>query len=182
MNNRNGLILAVVLFIVLVAGFIGVFTLPGRHTEPAQNQQHDVTPAQNPDASSQTTSEGSVEANSSGSNHAGSVAEIDNIIEVTAPLIGSTVASPLTITGQARGAWYFEASAPYELRNAQGNVIAQGHVTAQGEWMTDDFVPFKAIVTFPAQPKGSMGTLVLHNDNPSGDPSREKTLQIPLKF
>ena len=86
------------------------------------------------------------------------------------------------ISGNARGRWYFEASAPVELQDAQGNVIAQGHITAQGDWMTEDFVPFTATLTFTKQPAGSTGTLVLQNDNPSGDPARGFELDIPVKF
>lgn len=110
------------------------------------------------------------------------VAFLRDLIEVTAPLKNATITSPLTITGEARGTWYFEASAPIELRDANGKSIAQDHVTAQGNWMTEEFVPFKATLTFPAQPKGSTGTLILKNDNPSGDPARDKKLEIPVTF
>ncbi len=107
---------------------------------------------------------------------------IDNLISVDAPAKNAVVSSPLTITGTARGTWYFEASAPVELRDTSGKVIAQGHVDAQGDWMTEDFVPFKVTLTFAKQPAGSTGTLVLKNDNPSGDPARQKELDIPVKF
>lgn len=109
-------------------------------------------------------------------------ATIDNLIAVDAPAKNVTVSSPLVISGTARGTWYFEASAPVQLLDANGNVIAQGHISTQGDWMTEDFVPFKATLTFPTQPAGSKGTLVLQNDNPSGDPSRQEQLNIPVKF
>ncbi|MBY0472683.1 Gmad2 immunoglobulin-like domain-containing protein [Patescibacteria group bacterium] len=113
-------------------------------------------------------------------------ATIDNLIAVDAPFKNATVSSPLVISGTARGTWYFEASAPIELRDANGKVIAQGHIDANppagGDWMTEEFVPFKATLTFPKQPAGSTGTLVLHNDNPSGDPERQKELVVPVKF
>lgn len=91
-----------------------------------------------------------------------------NNVQVTFPTLGATVSSPLTITGQARGPWYFEASFPVSLKNASGTVIAQGVAQAQGDWMTVDFVPFTATLTYPAQPAGSTGTLVLIKDDPSG--------------
>ncbi|MEI6863857.1 MAG: Gmad2 immunoglobulin-like domain-containing protein [Candidatus Adlerbacteria bacterium] len=109
-------------------------------------------------------------------------ASIDDIITTTSPLPHTTIVSPLVVTGTARGSWYFEASAPVELRSATGAVIAQGHVTAQGDWMTSEYVPFTATLTFTAQPAGTVGTLVLKNDNPSGDPAREKELDIPVNF
>ena len=107
---------------------------------------------------------------------------IPNLITVTSPTANQRVMSPLTITGQARGTWYFEASFPVELRNAAGAVIAQGPAQAQGEWMTENFVPFKTTLSFPAQPAGSKGTLILRKDNPSGDPVRDQSVSIPVTF
>jgi len=107
---------------------------------------------------------------------------LDDLITVTAPTPNARVAPPLPISGEARGGWYFEASAPVELRKADGMLIAQGHITAQGDWMTANYVPFTATLSFPPQPAGSAGTLVLKNDNPSGDPANQKTLRIPVTF
>ena len=49
---------------------------------------------------------------------------------------GSEISSPLRITGEARGPWYFEASFPVVLTDGDGLIIAEGHGQAQGEWMT----------------------------------------------
>lgn len=111
-----------------------------------------------------------------------SPASIPDLIVVTTPLPQAKVSSPLTVSGEARGNWYFEASAPYLLKDASGAVIAQGHIDAQGDWMTTNFVPFTATLTFPSQPAGSSGTLILKNDNPSGDPSKQKELDISVQF
>ena len=107
---------------------------------------------------------------------------IYSYIRVNTPLPHTAIKSPLNISGQAVGSWYFEASAPVTLKNASGIVIASGHVTAQGDWMTTNFVPFTASLTFPPQPANSVGTLLLKNDNPSGDPTKDKTLVIPVTF
>jgi hypothetical protein len=109
-------------------------------------------------------------------------ASLTDLIIVTAPLPNSNVESPLSVSGKARGNWYFEASAPYALQDASGNVISQGHIDAQGDWMTTDFVPFSATITFPTQPTGSTGALILKNDNPSGDQDNQKELFIPVVF
>lgn len=116
--------------------------------------------------------------NGEGSNIAG----IPDLITVGAPTRGALISSPLTITGSARGYWYFEASFPVELRNAQGTIIAQHYAEAQSDWMTEDFVAFKAILSFPAQPNGSQGTLILRKDNPSGLPENDRSLEIPVVF
>ena len=64
-----------------------------------------------------------------------------------------------------------------------GGVIAHGHAEAQGDWMTSEYVPFTATLTFTQQPSpGLAGTLILKNDNPSGDPTKEKELDIPVTF
>ena len=105
-----------------------------------------------------------------------------NLIRVTSPTRGAQVSSPLAITGEARGTWYFEASFPIEIRNASGAIIATSHAEAQSDWMTEDFVPFEATITFPAQPAGTTGTLILRNDNASGDPERDRSIQIPITF
>ena len=109
-------------------------------------------------------------------------AGIADLITVDTPLKSSTVSSPLTITGQARGNWYFEASFPIELKDANGATIAQHYAQAQGDWMTTNFVPFTSTLTFPAQPAGSTGTLILHKDNPSGEPQFDNSVSIPVTF
>lgn len=88
--------------------------------------------------------------------------------------------SPLTVTGEAAG-WYFEASFPVQLLDGTGKIIAQGPAQAQGDWMTTNFVPFKATLTF-AKPATATGTLVLRNDNPSGLPENDRFLRIPVRF
>ena len=91
------------------------------------------------------------------------------------------VQSPLLIVGEAR-LWYFEATFPVRLLNASGGEIAVGYAEADGDWMTEDWVPFTAELSFPAQPSGSMGTLVLEKDNPSGLPENDDRVEIPVKF
>lgn len=165
MNNRTGLVVIIVLLLVIIIGFVVLLAIPGKTEAPIVTG--DVTPQPVATTTSQTTS---------------TIAVIDDLIEVTAPVIDATISSPLTVTGQARGTWYFEASAPYELRNSVGTVISQGHIDAQGDWMTEEFVPFKATIQFTKQKAGTTGTLVLRNDNPSGDPDRDRVLEIPVKF
>lgn len=104
---------------------------------------------------------------------------IADLITVDPIVLSSTTA---IVTGKARGSWYFEASFPIQIKNASGTVIAQNPGQAQGDWMTTDFVPFSAALTYPAEPSGSHGTAVLKNDNPSGDPAKQKEVDIPIIF
>jgi hypothetical protein len=113
-------------------------------------------------------------------------ASISDLIEVDAPVIDAKISSPLTISGKARGPWYFEASFPIVLTDWDGRIIAEGHAEAQSDWMTTEFVPFSATLTFttPAagDPAKNRGTLILKKDNPSGDPARDQALEIPVEF
>lgn len=109
-------------------------------------------------------------------------ASLENLIVVDSPLSSSTISSPLTITGKARGTWYFEASFPIVILGEYGSVLGRGQAQAQGDWMTEDFVPFKATITFGEDPATNQGYIVLKNDNPSGDPAKQKELDIPIVF
>jgi len=103
-------------------------------------------------------------------------------IQITQPAANSTVASPLTVTGQAVGSWYFEASFPIKLYSSGNTLIGQTTAQAQGNWMTTSMVPFIATFVFPAQAAGSTGILVLAKDNPSGLPANADSYSIPVQF
>ena len=57
----------------------------------------------------------------------------DNLIKVTEPTPNQVISSPLSISGQARGTWYFEASFPVVLEDANGKVLAQIPAQATGQ-------------------------------------------------
>ncbi len=102
------------------------------------------------------------------------------VIVVDALKPGDIVASPLTITGKAKG-WYFEASFPVEVLDANGKVLAIGPAQAQSDWMTSEFVPFKITLTF-APPATATGTIVFRKDNPSGLPQHDDEMRLPVRF
>jgi hypothetical protein len=104
------------------------------------------------------------------------------MIEVTAPFPNATITNSMILTGRARGPWYFEASFPIELRDANNVLITTVVAQAQGEWMTENFVPFTATLTFPPQPAGSQGMLTFKNDNPSGEPQNSMMYDVPVVF
>jgi len=78
----------------------------------------------------------------------GNELEKGDLIRIESPRPGQEIASPLTITGEARGTWYFEGDFPVVLTDWDGRIIAQHYATAQGEWMTEDFVPFSSELSF----------------------------------
>lgn len=104
-----------------------------------------------------------------------------DLVKISSPQSGDKVTSPLTVSGEARGNWYFEASAPVRVYSSSGELIGQGHVEAQGDWMTTDFVPFKGTIDF-TKPTTSSGAVEFINDNPSGDPTKSKYVLVPVNF
>ncbi len=93
---------------------------------------------------------------------------------------GQLVTSPLTITGEAKG-WYFEGSFPAKITDDAGNVLGNAPMQAQGDWMSENFVPFRAIITF-SDAKVKTGYLILSKDNESGLPEHDISIKIPVRF
>ncbi len=147
------LVLPIVLFIIIIAGIFVLILMPSKQAFAPTT----VTPVQNGNP-------------------------LYNLIRPTLPVAGSAIESPVTISGEARGTWYFEASFPVEILDANGKSIAQGPAQAQSDWMTEEFVPFTISLPFPKQPTGSKGTIVLHKDNPSGEPERDQQTSVSITF
>ncbi len=105
-------------------------------------------------------------------------------IVLTTPAPYERISSPVTITGKARGPWCFEASFPVTVVNWDGLIIGEGIATADGDWMTTEFVPFTATVTFTADPDAysDRGAIILQRDNPSGLPENDDALEVPVIF
>jgi len=111
----------------------------------------------------------------------GNELEKTDLIRITNPRPNQTISSPLTVTGEARGNWFFEASFPIKLLDENGQQIAIAVAQAKGEWMTTDFVPFEATLEFSAA-NSKKGKLVLEKDNPSGLPEYDDSLIVPVVF
>lgn len=103
-----------------------------------------------------------------------------NMIRLDAPIAGATVTSPLAISGEARGGWYFEASFPVRLEDSEGNVLAEGFATADGDWMTENFVPFTAELQYPAPDEEMAAVLILEKANPSGLPAQADEISVEV--
>jgi hypothetical protein len=106
----------------------------------------------------------------------------DSSIQVEFPYKDQSITSPLTITGKAKGSWYFEGSFPVVLLAENGKILAQGAAKAQGDWMTEDFVPFKTELTFTKSAKNLKGKVVFKKDNPSGLPENDASFEVPVSF
>ena len=114
----------------------------------------------------------------------GNELEKTNLIRLNTPRPNEVILSPLVVTGEARGNWFFEASFPVFLTDWDGLIIATGIAQAKGEWMTTEFVPFEATLTFIVDKNvySNRGSLILKKDNPSGLPEHDDALEIPIFF
>jgi hypothetical protein len=103
-------------------------------------------------------------------------------VSLSQPLSKSVLASPVAVKGVVPGNWSFEGSFPVTLLDSSGITIAQATAKVSGDWMTEDYVPFEATLTFDTPMGGGKGTLILKKDNPSGDANNDDSVLIPISF
>jgi len=111
----------------------------------------------------------------------GNELEKTDLIKITNPRPNQVIENPILISGEAKGFWFFEASFPVKIFDENDFLLGIVPAQALGEWMTEDFVPFSAILSFssPSTPKGK---LVLEKDNPSGLQGQSDQLIVPVYF
>ena len=138
---------------------------PADQTSPTQveDETNNQPPMDSPKSSTSYTTEGGTQ------------------ITVTQPLSGSSVSSPLAVTGTVPGSWSFEASFPVRLLDASRQEITTGSAHLNGNWMTDQQVPFTAQLEFSA-PATNSGYLILEKSNPSDLPENADQLELPVRF
>lgn len=104
----------------------------------------------------------------------------EEFISIESPLPGAVIESPLLIKGRARGNWFFEGDFLVALEDAEGNELSRSFATAQGEWMTEDFVSFTGTLSFNSPGKGARVRLVLRKDNPADRAELDDFTAIPV--
>lgn len=109
---------------------------------------------------------------------------VEDVISIDTPLPGATIGSPLTVSGKARGNWFFEGSFPIVVVNWDGLIIGEGIATAEGEWMTTEYVPFSGRIfyTFDPTTPYNRGAVIFKKDNPSGLPEHDDAREVPIFF
>ncbi len=100
-------------------------------------------------------------------------------ITLDSPQANDSLGKNFKVLGEARGTWYFEASFPVVLLDANRNELTTVIATAEGEWMTENFVPFSAMIDLKTKYFGK-AFLVLKKDNPSGEPKFDDQIEIPI--
>lgn len=147
----------IIIFITLaLLGTIGYYLIPSPEAETPEQEQEEVAPVFNYENASE-----------------------DNI-KVTTPSVSasSSVQQVFSVAGEARGNWYFEASFPITVYAEDGSVLLQTFATADGEWMTIEFVPFN--VELNLGDYTGAATVVLNRDNPSGLPENDASVSFDV--
>ncbi|MFZ2193090.1 MAG: Gmad2 immunoglobulin-like domain-containing protein [Candidatus Moraniibacteriota bacterium] len=96
------------------------------------------------------------------------------------------ISSPVTISGKARGSWFFEGSFPIEIYDDNNKLLiaTTALFVPKSEidtWMTEDFVDFKSVVNFN-EPSADSGYILFKKDNPSGIAENNESFKLPVKF
>lgn len=100
-------------------------------------------------------------------------------VRIIQPQSSAVATSPLRVSGEARGSWFFEGALPVRLANASGHIIARANATSSENWMTENYIPFSAVLYFSVQERQE-GRLIIAKDNPSGLPHNEAEVRIPV--
>lgn len=105
-----------------------------------------------------------------------------DLFRVVSAKIGDIVSSPIYISGVAKAGWgIFEGQAgTVTLYDGNGNKLGMTLLTVNGDWMQPE-VQFATELNFTSSTTAD-GKLVFKNDNPSGDPARDKTYEMAVKF
>lgn len=107
---------------------------------------------------------------------------LEDIREVSVSA-GEEVSFPFTVRGEARGFWFFEGSAPLYVVDERDVVVGSGFIEAEGDWMTERFVPFSGTVSLRGEVKrGSDLAVVLERHNASGLPQHDASVRIPVSY
>lgn len=105
-------------------------------------------------------------------------------ITVSEPAPDSVISSPLTIQGQVNGGGWsgFEGQVGHVdlIDDVTGTVLNSQPLTATTDWTVTP-ASFAATMLFTLPASGT-GKLVFHNENASGDPAKDKTFQVPVRF
>lgn len=171
---KKNIIIALLVILIIVTGIaFAMLTWPGQVAPDISKPIAVVAPSsvQGDQAQTKPTDIGDI--------WDGPVVVQKNII-VEKPQLNENVASPFIASGKAKG-WYFEGEFLVRLLDNNNKELALGHARAQGDWMVDGFVPFKAELIFnPGTAK--TGKLVFVKDNPSGLPKYDESFELPISF
>jgi len=171
MNIKTLILLTLMILMIFIAGSCIIINQPGGQDGQQTEDGGGIDEGQQDQAGAGTAD----------NENDASADDLSGLIIVDFPSPGQVIASPLDIRGQARGTWFFEASFPVRLLDAEGNTIAEHYAMTDEEWMTEEFISFYSRLEFVA-PDTDTGTLLLIKDNPSDIREYDAQLEIPVRF
>ncbi len=107
---------------------------------------------------------------------------LSDSIQITSPRPNQVVTKSFVIQGSARGFWFFEGQMNAELRDLQNNLLGKTTLTADANWMSEEFVPYSGLLEFKNDVKAKNGLLIVQSSNPSGLLQNSKELIVPVVF
>jgi hypothetical protein len=176
---KKAITLGVVVIIILIIGIV-------LSVRANLNSNNPIFGGINEPATSTPTTNGTTTDPNTGGNNGSTNTDPNSPVILDMIKANATVTSPLTVAGKARGNWFFEANLPIKITDASGKVLGQVGAQAVGEWMTTNYVPFSATLTFTAPTSTAQnpqtGFLIIEKDNPSGLPENDASVKIPVMF
>lgn len=111
---------------------------------------------------------------------------IEDKIIITSPKPGDQILNPVSVSGKARGTWFFEGSLPVNVYDSNNKLLGRGYASfvpsREGEeWMTEDFVNFSGSVTYENS-ETETGYILFKKDNPSDLRQFDESYSLPVKF
>lgn len=97
------------------------------------------------------------------------------------PTTDSKITNPITVSGKALGNWYFEGEFNTAVIDASETELGSSTAKAQGDWMSEGYVPFTATIDF-AKTSSSYGYVIAKKNNPSGQPSANSEYRVKVSF
>jgi hypothetical protein len=102
-----------------------------------------------------------------------------NVVMIS-PKKGEEVSSPVKISGSVSGRWFFEGTIIGKVTNSEGEVLGQGPLMANGDWMTESNVSFEGIIPFGIS-NTKNGFIVIEADDPGGT-GNIPSYKMPIVF
>lgn len=119
------------------------------------------------------------------------IASAEEIEDLTLPTVNikeeEVITSPQKITVNSEGLWFATEGklGHVELFDSEDNLLTEGHLMADGEWMTEKPALFSTALTFTVKEDTEKGKLVIYNNpgNGDGEEAGEKiSFEVPVRF
>lgn len=91
----------------------------------------------------------------------------------------SELSGPVDFSGSVKGAYFFEGNIQINILSVDKTILKSGYATATTDWMTAEPVEFEGTIDLTGLVPGP-AYFEIHNDNASGLPENDKSIQIPI--